>query len=168
MQCEQCGTREAVVHLTQIAEDQVTVVHLCEKCAADRGFDTGVAASQTPLGGFLATLTGLGELVPEGQVALTCPRCGAGFDDFRRTGRLGCAECYATFAAPLRELMRRLHGATVHAGEHYRVAGTGGAGPPEDPAERLEKLQVQLREAIDAEDFELAARLRDALRVARD
>jgi protein arginine kinase activator len=168
MQCEQCGTREAVVHLTQIAEDQVTVVHLCEKCAADRGFDTGAAASQTPLGGFLATLTGLGELVPEGEVTQRCPGCGAGFDDFRKSGRLGCAECYAAFAGPLRELMRRLHGATAHAGERYRVGGAGGALEPASAAADVEKLQLQLREAIAAEDFELAARLRDALRVARD
>lgn len=168
MQCEQCGTREAVVHLTQIAEDQVTVVHLCEKCAADRGFDTGAAASQTPLGGFLATLTGLGELAPEGDATQRCSGCGAGFDDFRKTGRLGCAECYAAFAGPLRELMRRLHGATAHAGERYRAGGAGSAMEPVDAVADIEALQSQLREAIAAEDFELAARLRDALRVSRD
>ncbi|MGH7532438.1 MAG: UvrB/UvrC motif-containing protein [Gemmatimonadales bacterium] len=168
MQCEQCGTREAVVHLTQIAEDQVTVVHLCEKCAADRGFDTGVAASQTPLGGFLATLSSLGELAPADENSERCPGCGAGFDDFRKTGRLGCARCYATFSGPLRELMRRLHGASAHAGERYRSAEPAGDGAAGAVAEMVEGLQVQLREAIAAEDFELAARLRDALRGARD
>ncbi|MGB7211928.1 MAG: UvrB/UvrC motif-containing protein [Gemmatimonadales bacterium] len=166
MQCEQCGTREAVVHLTQIAEDQVTVVHLCEKCAADRGFDTGVAASQTPLGGFLATLSSMGDLGPAEEASEPCPGCGAGFDDFRKTGRLGCAVCYSTFSGPLRELMRRLHGATAHSGERYRI-GLSGVSENEVTGS-IESLQVQLREAIAAEDFELAARLRDALRGARD
>ncbi|HET7025752.1 MAG TPA: UvrB/UvrC motif-containing protein [Gemmatimonadales bacterium] len=168
MQCEQCGTREAVVHLTQIAEDQVTVVHLCEKCAADRGFDTGVAASQTPLGGFLATLSSLGELGPSEADTERCPVCGAGFDDFRKTGRLGCAACYTTFSGPLRELMRRLHGAVAHAGERYRSAPSAAGEAPAALPDPVEKLQVQLREAIAAEDFELAARLRDALRGPRD
>lgn len=168
MQCEQCGTREAVVHLTQIAEDQVTVVHLCEKCAADRGFDTGVAASQTPLGGFLATLSSLAEPAPGDENTDRCPGCGAGFDDFRKSGRLGCAACYVTFSGPLRELMRRLHGASVHAGERYRAADPVGGGPQVPGADAIAALQAQLREAIVAEDFELAARIRDALRGVRD
>ena len=35
MQCDQCKEREAVVHLTQIVEEQVTTQHLCERCAAE-------------------------------------------------------------------------------------------------------------------------------------
>lgn len=167
MQCEQCGEREAVVHLTQIADDQVTVVHLCEKCAADRGVDTGAAQGQTPLGGFLATLSGLGELPVPAGAPERCPGCGASFDDFRRTGRLGCAVCYTTFAAPLRDLMRRLHGATAHAGERYRDAGPGGEAAAGDDSANMASLQSQLRAAIDSEDFELAARLRDQLRGPR-
>ena len=167
MQCEQCGEREAVVHLTQIANDQVTVVHLCEKCAADRGVDTGAAQGQTPLGGFLATLSGLGELPAPAGAAERCPGCGASFDDFRRTGRLGCAACYTTFAAPLRDLMRRLHGATAHAGERYRDAAHAGGPATENSPAILASLQAQLRAAIAAEDFELAARIRDQLRGQR-
>ncbi|MFI5234685.1 MAG: UvrB/UvrC motif-containing protein [Gemmatimonadales bacterium] len=162
MPCEQCGEREAVVHLTQIADNQVTVVHLCERCASERGFETGSAATKTPLGGFLATLSGLTELEIPDQGC--CPACGATLADFKGSGRLGCASCYGTFAAPLRELMRRLHGATVHRGERYHASGKEVA--PEPPVSEAE-LQKQLRAAIAGEDFELAARLRDQLRSAR-
>ncbi|MGH7733848.1 MAG: UvrB/UvrC motif-containing protein, partial [Gemmatimonadales bacterium] len=64
--------------------------------------------------------------------------------------------------------MRRLHGASAHAGERYRSAVPAGEGAAGAVAETVEGLQVQLREAIAAEDFELAAQLRDALRGARD
>ncbi|MGH7590909.1 MAG: UvrB/UvrC motif-containing protein, partial [Gemmatimonadales bacterium] len=104
---------------------------------------------------------------PADENSERCPGCGAGFDDFRKTGRLGCATCYATFSGPLRELMRRLHGASAHAGERYRSTDPVAGGAPA-AAETVEGLQVQLREAIAAEDFELAAQLRDALRGARD
>jgi protein arginine kinase activator len=143
----------------------VTVVHLCERCAAERGFDTGATAAKSPLGNFLATLSGLTD--PEGpgdRPPDRCPTCGGTSEDFKTSGRLGCADCYRTFAAPLRDLMRRLHGATTHQGERYRpVADEGGHQPAPDDAE----LQEQLRQAIAGEDFERAAELRDRLRGLR-
>lgn len=162
MPCEQCGEREAVVHLTQIAEDQVSVVHLCERCAAERGFDTGASAAKTPLGGFLATLSTLPEVEGAAESPARCAACGATFEDFRATGRLGCPECYGAFGRPLRELMRRLHGATAHTGERYRAPGT--AESPSTAEDSVEELQRQLREAVAAEDFERAAQLRDRIR----
>ena len=166
MPCEQCGEREAVVHLTQIAENQVTVVHLCERCAAERGFDTGTAAAKTPLGGFLATLSTLADVETAADGPSRCPACGAGFDDFKTSGRLGCAGCYEAFAGPLRELMRRLHGATVHTGERYQADAEGAV--PEQAPTSAQELQLQLRTAIADEDFERAAELRDRLRGLRD
>lgn len=166
MSCEQCGEREAVVHLTQIAENQVTVVHLCERCAAERGFDTGAATAKTPLGGFLATLSTLADVEATTEGPSRCASCGAGFDDFKATGRLGCAACYEAFSVPLRELMRRLHGAIVHTGERYLLGSDQGARP--DPTADAEELQAQLRAAIAEEDFERAAELRDRLRSLRD
>ena len=91
-------------------------------------------------------------------------------DDFRQTGRLGCARCYTTFEPPLRDLLRRLHGSTQHVGERYsappaaglaEVAGAAGAAPDT----RVSVLKEQLRRAVEAEDFELAAELRDRLKV---
>ena len=165
MPCEQCGEREAVVHLTQIAENQVTVVHLCERCAAERGFDTGAAAAKTPLGGFLATLSTLPDVEAASDGPSRCPSCGAGFDDFKASARLGCPACYEAFAGPLRELMRRLHGATVHTGERYLMGGDRES--PARPEATVKELQSQLRSAIAEEDFERAAELRDRLRSLR-
>lgn len=162
MRCDQCHEREAVVHLTQVENDQVSTVHLCERCAAERGVEAPPAAPST-LGSFLAAM-GKGLPVaslPDGGPA-RCAGCGATLQDFRETGRLGCAECYTSFEGQLRDLLRRLHGSTHHMGERYVAPGTGGE--PE-PAPDL-RLREELRQAIEAENFELAAELRDRLRGA--
>ena len=160
MPCDQCREREAVIHLTQIVNEQVTTLHLCEKCAAEKGVESPGSAVKTPLGSFLAAMgKGSEQLqVPRGD---TCGRCGASFQDFRESGRLGCSECYGTFEAPLRDLLRRLHGSTHHIGERYAERDQAAAANGQKAAE----LREQLRLAVETENFELAAELRDRLRV---
>jgi len=162
--CDNCGEREAVIHLTQIVNNTVTTLHLCEQCAAEKGVDTEAEVAKYPLGDFLASLGEGVTLETEAGTPAACPSCGATLRDFRQTGRLGCAECYVTFAGPLRDLLRRLHGTTQHEGERYRgTAGAAGAAGGEAPA-ALGERKERLRRAVAAEDFEEAARLRDAIR----
>jgi protein arginine kinase activator len=160
MPCEQCREREAVIHLTQIVNEQVTTLHLCERCAAEKGVESPGAQPKTPLGTFLAAM---GQETEPTQVPRsdTCPRCGGSLQDFRESGRLGCADCYRSFEVPLRDLLRRLHGSTHHLGERYTEHGTA------TPADRQQATQLreQLRLAVETENFELAAELRDRLRV---
>ena len=165
MKCSNCGEREGIVSLTTIVEGDVRTSSLCAKCAAEKGIETGAGLADTPLGGFLAAL---GEnLDPDAPLTAAlearCGGCGASLQDFRETGRVGCSECYRSFDAPLRELLRRLHGSTHHTGMRY--AGVESA-PPVMPAPTTSQneLREQLRRAIEAEQFELAAELRDRLR----
>jgi len=162
MSCEQCREREAVIHLTQIVNEQVTTLHLCERCAAEKGVESPGAAPKTPLGTFLAAM---GQELPEApapRTGDTCPRCGGSLQDFRESGRLGCSDCYRSFEVPLRDLLRRLHGSTHHMGERY--AESGGSTAPSE-RHRATELREQLRVAVETENFELAAELRDRLRV---
>ena len=159
MRCDHCHEREAVIHLTQIADDQAVQVHLCEKCAAEKGVEPSHALIKTPLGGLLSQL-GPAALLEAPGTDVRCPRCGAGVADLREAGRLGCAECWEVFAAPLTDLVRRLHGATRHLGERYVPPGV----TDEEGAAGADRLREELRAAVAAEDFERAARLRDELR----
>ena len=80
--------------------------------------------------------------------------------DFRASGRLGCAHCYAAFEQSLRDLLRRVHGSAQHVGRTYEV-------PNPSLLERdasLGALRAQLQKAIEDEAFETAARLRDEIR----
>ena len=169
--CDNCGEREAVIHLTQIVDNSVTTLHLCEPCAAEKGVDTVAQVAKHPLGDFLASLGESPSPVPGSAAALgaaaACAQCGATLQDFRRTGRLGCAACYVAFEVPLRDLLRRVHGNTQHRGERYRApGGTPAADAPDAGADAAgaAALKERLRRAVDAEDFEEAARLRDAIR----
>jgi protein arginine kinase activator len=162
MKCEHCGEKDAVIHLTQIVNNAVTTMHLCESCAAEKGVETGAAVAKFPLGDFLATLGK--ETGAEAGPGASCPTCGATLQDFRQTGRLGCAACYVSFERPLRDLLRRLHGSTRHVGRAYLepevAAKEGRAKRP-----TIEVLRQELKRAVEAENFELAAELRDRIRV---
>ncbi len=155
MRCDTCGGPEAVVHLTQVVEDAVTQVHLCERCAAAQGIETSAAAPAHPLAGFLQSA----QRSPQPRDAVRCAFCGTSQTDFRTSGRLGCAYCYGAFTESLRDLLRRVHGNAQHVGRQYTVPD------PADPPQRsAESLREALAAAVAREEFELAAMLRDALR----
>jgi protein arginine kinase activator len=158
MLCDQCHERDAVLNLTQIVENAVTQLHLCEKCAAERGIETTVSMPTHPLGDFLQAAQQQALQLP-GDAA-RCAYCGTSLKDFRASGRLGCAHCYGAFEQSLRDLLRRVHGSARHAGRTYEV-------PNPALLERdvsLGALRAQLQKAIEREDFESAARLRDQIR----
>lgn len=158
MVCDNCRERDAVVHLTQIVENVVSQVHLCEQCAAARGIETTVSTPKHPLGDFLQAVQQQAAQMPGD--ATRCSYCGTSLRDFRASGRLGCAQCYGAFEQSLRELLRRVHGATRHEGWSHE-----GADP--DVVEReaaLEQLRNRLAKAVEVEAFEEAAALRDQIR----
>jgi len=99
--CDRCGNAEAAIHFTQIQNNETTTRHLCEGCAAALGLDPGAATGSTaaPLADFLAQMGKAiaGETV---TTAGTCPACGLSLADFKRTGRLGCARCWAVWWTP--------------------------------------------------------------------
>lgn len=183
MTCDLCGKNEATVHLTEIINDQTRELHLCEPCAQEKG---AAAAEQFGLAGLLAGLTeaGLKPGLRAGE-GPKCPRCEMTYEDFRKSGRLGCGGCYETFRKYLAPLLKRIHGSTEYAGAlappaagRAAAAGRAGAvgktigraepaakaGRGPGPADLLARLKEQLREAVAAERFEEAARLRDKIR----
>ena len=159
MLCENCGEREVAVRITSMVNNEMKQQGLCERCAAERGVETTIAAPKHPLGALLqAAQQQLS--APSGEAG-RCTFCGSTMNDFRTTGRWGCARCYATFEGSMRELLRRVHGNSRHAGQAYE--------PPQpqldERATILGELKERLRRAIETEQFELAADLRDRIRV---
>ena len=157
MLCDSCRERDAVVHLTTIEDNAVHQLHLCERCAADRGVETTVATPKHPLGEFLAAH----QQTAAATEGVRCTFCNTTMTDFRATGRWGCARCYSNFEPGIRELLRRVHGNHRHVGRAYRP-------PMSESLERaavLGELKDRLRRAVESEQFELAADLRDRIRV---
>ncbi len=159
MLCDSCKERDAVVHLTRIVDNAVTQLHLCEKCAAAKGVETTLAMPQHPLGAILQDVQQ--QASASAEDASSCTFCGATARDFQRTGRLGCPHCYDAMERSLRELLRRLHGSSKHVGLKYEPPVTDVIAKPDT----LHDLNDRLRRAVTAEQFELAAELRDRIRV---
>jgi len=150
-----------VVHYTQVVNNETKTLHLCERCAAEKGLQTSASSGNLLLADFLAKMGGDGSASTESsEEEVTCPFCGLSARDFKEVGRLGCPQCYPTFESYLRGLLRRIHGGTQHVGKVYL--------PPDPTAsekqKRLEALRRKLERAVDAEDFERAAELRDQIR----
>ncbi|MDI3316720.1 MAG: UvrB/UvrC motif-containing protein [Bacillota bacterium] len=176
MLCQRCGERPATVHVTRIVNGVKTELHLCRACA--EASEPGIS-SQAPfsihnlLGGLLHPLAGSAASGSE----LRCPSCGTTYEEFARTSFLGCEECYTAFAPQLEPLLRKIQGADQHRGKRpvarsrrpragYGQAGAeAGSQPVQGGAqERLARLRRQLEEAVQAEEYERAAELRDAIR----
>ena len=156
--CDNCGSKPATVNLTQIENNEMSSYHLCEDCAAQKGLEATTEPSSSPLPDFLAQIGD--EPREEEDSDNECSFCGLMFAAFRETGRLGCPHCYETFEAHLRRLLRRVHGGTKHVGKIYL--------PPDPTVSEIEKqmegLRRRLNRAVEAEDFERAAELRDQIR----
>jgi protein arginine kinase activator len=155
MVCDACKSNPATVFLTQIVEGKMQKVNLCESCSKEKGVTN-------PMGFELADLLlGLGneEPIQKGPPAQQCPACGFTQADFKKTGRLGCPQCYDTFSEGLGGLLKAMHKNTTHVGKiparlmHRLKVGA-----------RMKELQRDLARAVAGEDYETAAQLRDQLR----
>jgi protein arginine kinase activator len=160
--CDLCKN-PATVHLTEISGGKKIERHLCENCAQQQ---EGVPAKpHTPINELLSKFvmqhTGLTETKTE-----DCPHCGMTWAEFRQNGLLGCEHDYARFEKELVPLLQRAHEATHHLGKV--PARRGATGVPMKKTLDLAKLRKELAKAVEMEDYERAAKLRDSIRQAEN
>jgi protein arginine kinase activator len=158
MLCSICKEKPATLHLTKIVDEgKVQNLNLCEACAKAKGMDDPAALVAADL------MLGLGASLELDQsakgVELKCSRCGFTQADFKKSGRLGCSECYSTFAEGLAGLLKTMHKGTRHVGKAPEALRA-----QRENADRLKALQKKLNRAIETEDFETAAAVRDEIK----
>ncbi len=157
-----CKTNTAKVHFTQIVGDKMQRVDLCEDCAKAKGVNDAGSFSFADLllgiSGDKGSATEASVTAPESD-QLKCPTCGFTQADFKKNGRLGCPECYNTFAEGLEGLLKTMHKGTRHIGKMPAALRQ-----KTESSDRLKTLQKRLEKAVQQEDFELAANLRDEIR----
>lgn len=151
LKCDICS-KPATVHLTQIVNNKIHKVDLCEECAQAKGVTD-------PSGFSLADLLVKASLNPEpGHEQVRCERCGFTQQDFKRLGRFGCPTCYEAFQGMLDPLLGNMHKGTAHKGKVPRRALER-----KSLYDRLTSLETELETAIKAERYEDAARFRDEI-----
>ncbi len=157
MLCSVCKEKEATVYYTNIADGKTKNVNLCEECAKAKGINetSGFSLADLMLG------LGASQEIEEaaGGVALKCGRCGYSQNDFKKSGRLGCPDCYKVFADGMEGLLKTMHKGTRHVGKVPEALRAN-----RDLSERLRNLQKKLTKAVEDEDFESAAKLRDEIK----
>jgi len=158
MLCDICGKNQATVHLTEIIDEQMNELHLCEECARQK------SAQMEQQFGLSDLLAGLAEfekpaVEKEGE-ALKCNTCGLAYADFKKVGRLGCGDCYTAFKKFLGPLLKRIHGSNLHFGKSpLKVTETA-----QSKSTDLSALRLKLQRAIESEAFEEAAKIRDQIK----
>ncbi|MEE9404695.1 MAG: UvrB/UvrC motif-containing protein [Algisphaera sp.] len=158
-QCDECE-RPATHHAVEIEDGVKTETHLCDLHASEQGLsikNTHLPITEL-LNNFVQKHSG-GDQKIRGAEDLTCEECGMTFTEFRENSLLGCPDCYVAFEGPLSPLLERAHeGGTHHAGKVPRRAGVG-----EQRQVALRQLRRRLDVAVQSEDYEQAAQLRDEI-----
>jgi protein arginine kinase activator len=168
MICQECNQRPAALHFTKIVNGEKTEVHLCEKCAQEKGevfvFNGGSGFSFNHL---LAGLLNMDSSIQKPEQnpfhqdeILQCNDCGMTFPQFIKVGRFGCAHCYESFHNQLKPVLKRLHsGNWTHTGKIPKRIGGG-----IHLRKQIDELKAKLKDFISHEEFEKAAVVRDEIR----
>jgi len=164
MECQECHMRPATLHFTKIVNGKKMEVHLCERCAKEKGevmAGSNAFSIHNLLSGFLnfEQLTGQRENDPfSGDVQ--CPKCGLTYSEFAKIGKFGCAQCYRAFNHLLDPILRKVHaGNTAHTGKIPKRTGKNIS-----TKRKIQSLKEELQYLIEREEFEKAAVIRDQIR----
>lgn len=163
MMCEDCGVRAATFHLMTIINGEKVERNLCSVCMAKHqkqipGMDFSNLAGI--LNSILENKVGQDKNEVDPEVAqITCEQCGMTYGDFQKCGMLGCANCYKAFRTPMSALLQRIHGNTQHAGRIPDGVHSGVS-----IRINIDRLKQKLKTAIADEEYEQAAKIRDAIR----
>lgn len=156
MLCSHCNKREANFHYKQVTNGKYTELHLCGECATELGYLGGAEQSfglEDMLGDFLGFS---GFAAPS---SLKCPDCGTTSDQLKKSGFVGCSNCYKAFEKDIENILSRIQPATVHKG---KIAGV--RGEQIQRTNELRHLKEDLSRAIADERYEDAAQLRDKIK----
>ncbi len=156
MLCDNCKKNQAVVHYTEVVNEKVKKLNLCEECALSKGIGIQPPFS---IGELLGGLNTTGIEISAEDKSITCPGCGMSFADFKETGRLGCYQCYEAFNKSLMNIIGNIHKSTKHIGKV-----PSNAKESMGVIDKIRELESKLQEAVQKEEFETAAKIRDQIR----
>lgn len=154
--CQSCQQNPSTIHYTEIHDGAKSELHLCEACAQAQGLTSGPAPAGMPA--MLAQMARPAST--PGAPAPGCPACGITFAEYLQKGRLGCPQDYEFFREQVDPLLEKIHGKNRHVGRLPR--GTDAEATRR--TDELVRLRRDLQQAVRAEQYETAARLRDRIR----
>ena len=152
MMCEKCGLNPAAVTLTKVINGKKSVVKLCAACAQENNIYKDLNMDL----GFSSLFSSFFNDSEQIGTEEKCPLCSMTKSEFIRKGKPGCANCYTVFEASMSPLLKKIHSTTSHTGKTFA--------PGAKSENKIDILKAQLKEAIEKEEYEKAARLRDEIK----
>lgn len=160
MKCQKCGNFDATTHITEIANGVKSESWLCSKCAnsVDSTFSFE-SLFHSDFDNFFGSVLNQQKFLDK-STQKQCPICKSTLSDIKKTGRLGCSECYSVFYDFLLKPLKEIQGSTKHIGKIPGSAKSNNPGESE-----FQKLKDLLNEAVQKQEFEKAAELRDRIKL---
>jgi len=159
MLCQKCHKNLATARYAEVVDGKVTDVHLCAACLRKLQEEAGTGfelSGPTPTARFPARPP---RPRRRSKVRRTCRSCGTELARVQDSAQVGCITCYDVFARDIEAMLTTLHGAVRHRGKAPHV---------DDARTRLradlQDKRALLRMALETEDYEDAAALRDGIR----
>ena len=166
MLCQHCKKNEATTVVKTMINGEYAEYRLCHECAHELGYDSMFPDFSADFGGLLSSF--FSNALPAISGAAHCHTCGSTLNDIKRTGKVGCADCYDTFFSELMPTIRNIHGNTEHKGKRPNVieytVNEDKKDQTESAEDKLSALRAELKKAIEDENFERAAQLRDEIK----
>ena len=162
MLCQKCGKHEATTHIKQVINGEFTEMYLCSDCAEKSGYTDSFSGFGFDLSNFFSSFFSQPKYSLESKQVERCPKCGTSFREIVKSGKIGCADCYEKFYDLLVPSIQRIHGKTQHNGKVIDVIHD--ERKEETAEEKIAKLKNKLQKAIEEQEFELAAQLRDEIK----
>ena len=105
-----------------------------------------------------------GHMTVSREDAVCCEKCGSTFNDIVNSGKIGCADCYRTFYDKLLPSLQRIHGKTRHEGKTPKAVKV----ETDSTESKISRLEKELKDAVERQDFEKAARIRDEIKAIKE
>jgi len=166
MLCQNCKTKEATFFYEEDVNGTHKSIALCSDCAQKSGIENTI---QTNNIGFFTDLENqfLNSFYPFNQPSLSdkkkCPVCGLTFNELAKLGKVGCTECYKTFEKELKNTILSYHGNNKYIQENKNITINN-----DKKTTNIDTLTKSLQQAIENEDYETAAKLRDEIKSLKE
>jgi protein arginine kinase activator len=165
MLCQQCFKNKANIIFTQISEDKQEQINLCETCADEMGIKESISNLPQIFTGLVLDILKYkekkGGLPLKHSESGRCPVCGYSWDNYKRTGLLGCANCYITFKNQVKDVLKDIQGNTKHISQNPKSKRKPNV------EQNISFLEKALQDAVAKEDYESAAEFRDKINLIK-
>ncbi len=163
MLCQNCSKHEATTHIKSVVNGEYTQLHLCTECANKLGYGDVFSGFGLDFADLFGNFFSRPKSMTSGRTE-RCASCGMSFEEIVKSGKIGCADCYEKFYDMLLPSIQRIHGKTQHNGKKVNAVNENRIKKEKTKEEIIEELKKEMQAAIDEQNFERAAEIRDKIK----